>query len=46
MEFGEPPMVERDELPDGLQPQNRLMGKVNSYLNGQSPYPANFYERE
>ncbi|KRX05938.1 Ankyrin repeat-containing domain [Pseudocohnilembus persalinus] len=46
LEFGEPPMVERDELPENLQPQNRLMGKINCYLNGESPYPSNFYERQ
>ncbi|EAR88070.3 ankyrin repeat protein (macronuclear) [Tetrahymena thermophila SB210] len=31
--------VERSELPQHLQPQNRFMGKVRQYLNGKSPYP-------
>ncbi|KAL4493994.1 hypothetical protein ABPG72_022011 [Tetrahymena utriculariae] len=39
IEFEEPPVVERSELPQHLQPQNRFMGKVRQYLNGKSPYP-------
>lgn len=41
MEFEEPPLVERNELPTTLQPQNRFLGKMRSYLNGMSPYPDN-----
>ena len=32
-EFKEPPLVERDELPEELQPQNRKMGKIHHFLN-------------
>lgn len=39
VEFQEPPMVERSSLPLHLQPQNRVLGKVRSYLNGVSPQP-------
>eukprot|EP00828_Plagiopyla_frontata_P008453 TRINITY_DN14208_c0_g1_i1.p1 TRINITY_DN14208_c0_g1~~TRINITY_DN14208_c0_g1_i1.p1 ORF type:complete len:159 (-),score=24.56 TRINITY_DN14208_c0_g1_i1:4-480(-) len=36
--FEEPPLVERSSLPNELQPQNRFLGRLNSYWNGKSPY--------
>ena len=39
IEFEDPPLVERQELSNDLQPQNRLLGKMRSYINGMSPYP-------
>lgn len=39
MDFEEPPLVERQELPKEMQPQNRFLGKMRSYVNGMSPYP-------
>ena len=39
MEFEDPPLVERHDLPKDMQPQNRFLGKMRSYINGMSPYP-------
>ena len=39
LEFEDPPLVERNELPREMQPQNRFLGKLRSYINGMSPYP-------
>ena len=38
-EFEDPPLVERHDLPNDMQPQNRFLGKMRSYINGMSPYP-------
>ncbi|CAD8170926.1 unnamed protein product [Paramecium octaurelia] len=34
IEFKNPPLVERDELPIDLQPQNRMLGKIRQQING------------
>lgn len=34
LEFEEPPLVEREDLPPELQPQNRAFGKMSMYLEG------------
>ncbi|CAK74091.1 unnamed protein product (macronuclear) [Paramecium tetraurelia] len=34
IEFQNPPLVERDELPSNLQPQNRIIGKIRQQING------------
>ncbi|CAD8082972.1 unnamed protein product [Paramecium sonneborni] len=34
IEFKNPPMVERNELPFDLQPQNRIIGKIRQQING------------
>lgn len=39
LEFEEPPMVPRDELPEDHQPHNSVYGRMNSYINGVNPYP-------
>ncbi|KAM3139510.1 hypothetical protein pb186bvf_008346 [Paramecium bursaria] len=39
MKFEPPPICERQELPQELQPQNRLLGRLNSYINGLNPIP-------
>jgi len=39
LEFEEPPLVERDSLPEELRPENRALGRLRSYFNGLSPYP-------
>jgi len=39
LEFEDPPLVERHDLPKDMQPQNRFLGKMRSYINGMSPYP-------
>ena len=33
MDFEDPPVCEREDLPEELQPQNRMMGKVHHYLS-------------
>ena len=33
MDFEDPPLCEREELPEELQPQNRLMGKMHHYTS-------------
>ena len=35
--FEEAPLVPREELPDYLQPQNSIRGKVVNYINGVDP---------
>ncbi|CAD8083153.1 unnamed protein product [Paramecium primaurelia] len=40
IDFKEPPLVERTELPDHLQPQNRFWGKVRQSLNGLAVQPS------
>ncbi|CAD8167020.1 unnamed protein product [Paramecium octaurelia] len=39
MKFDPPPICERSELPPHLQPQNRLLGRLNSYIYGMNPMP-------
>ena len=40
--FEEAPLVPREELPEYLQPQNSIRGKVVNYINGIDPrLPAN-----
>lgn len=46
IEFEDPPMCERSELPIEMQPQNRLLGKIRHYINGLSPYPGNYYQQQ
>jgi len=33
MDFNDPPLCERSELPEELQPQNRLFGKMHHYFS-------------
>ena len=33
LEFKDPPLVERDELPQELQPQNRKFGKISTFMS-------------
>jgi hypothetical protein len=33
LEFKDPPLVERDDLPMELQPQNRKYGKVSTFIS-------------
>ena len=33
MEWKDAPLVERSSLPENLQPQNRILGKVGHYTN-------------
>ena len=35
--FEEAPLVPRDQLPEYLQPQNSIRGKVINYINGVDP---------
>ena len=37
MNFGEAPLVPREELPAHLQPQNSIRGKIINYMNGIDP---------
>lgn len=37
--FDEPPMIERDALPEELQPQKHIFSIVDNYVNGINPYP-------
>mmetsp|Transcript_41479 Transcript_41479/g.47843 ORF Transcript_41479/g.47843 Transcript_41479/m.47843 type:complete len:247 (-) Transcript_41479:24-764(-) len=37
--FEEPPMVERQELPEKKQPHKSFFSKVENYVNGINPYP-------
>ncbi|EGR27574.1 hypothetical protein IMG5_193740 [Ichthyophthirius multifiliis] len=39
IDFKEPPMVERNELGENLQPQNRFLARLRHYFNGYDPYP-------
>ena len=39
LEFEEPPMVPRDEIPEEKQPHNSLYGRLSSYMSGINPYP-------
>ena len=41
--FEEAPLVPREELPEYLQPQNSIRGKVVNYINGVDPRPASFH---
>lgn len=33
MEWKDAPLVERNSLPENLQPQNRVLGKIHHYTN-------------
>lgn len=33
MDWKDAPLVERSELPENLQPQNRLLGKLHHFTN-------------
>lgn len=35
--FDDPPICERSDLPSEMQPQNRFMGRMRMYLNGMAP---------
>ena len=37
--FDDPPMIDRHELPDELQPHRALFSKIENYLNGINPFP-------
>ena len=39
LEFKDPPLIERDELAEELQPQNRKMGKLRHYLSNFAMSP-------
>ena len=39
LEFKDPPMVERSELPEELQPQNRKFAKINHFLTKMTISP-------
>lgn len=39
VDFDDPPMVPREELPEEYQPHNSIYGKLASYANGVNPYP-------
>ena len=39
LEFEKPPLVERNSLPQALQPQNTLIGKIKIKLNLENPPP-------
>jgi hypothetical protein len=39
LEFKDPPLVERDDLPEELQPQNRKYGKVSTFFSSMAMSP-------
>jgi ankyrin repeat protein len=39
LDFKDPPLVERDELPEELQPQNRRFGKLNTMVSNFAMSP-------
>lgn len=39
LEFKDPPLVEREELPEDLQPQNRKFGKFNHFFSNLTMSP-------
>ncbi|CAI2375388.1 unnamed protein product [Moneuplotes crassus] len=39
MNFEEPPMVPREDIPEDNQPHTTFYGKMTCYLNGINPYP-------
>ena len=39
MNFEEPPLIPREELPEELQPHRTFYGKVACFMNGIDPYP-------
>ena len=38
-EFGDPPLIPRDECPENLLPHRSFYGKIASWSNGRDPYP-------
>ena len=41
LEFEKPPLVERNSLPEALQPQNTMTGKLKILLKLENPLPDN-----
>jgi hypothetical protein len=39
MQFEDPPLVPREELPEEFQPHRSFYGKVACFVNGIDPYP-------
>lgn len=39
MNFEEPPMIPREDLPNQHQPHRSFYGKLTCYLNGVNPFP-------
>ena len=39
LNFEEPPMIERNSIPENQQPHNSLFGKYDNISNGINPYP-------
>ena len=39
MNFEDPPMIPREELPEQHQPHRSFYGKIACFMNGVDPYP-------
>jgi len=39
MNFEDPPMRPRDEIPEEEQPHKSFYGKISCFMNGVDPYP-------
>lgn len=39
MNFEDPPMIPREDLPDQFKPHRSFYGKVSCFMNGVDPYP-------
>ena len=39
LNFEDPPMIPREELPEDYQPHKSFYGKVACFMNGVDPYP-------